>query len=173
MKKRNNIILGLMIVGICLTIGVAFSLQISSNQYVSDNFIVSYDSTWKVLNNKDELLLEHKKSKAVLSIQCKELDYNYVDTKLKDIINDIVYGIEEQNTEYNLINIEDSPSSLYESYSYLYEKDNEQVLVNVYKKDTKLIVVYYEASNDYYDIVLDSVDTILDSLEIISGEKVN
>jgi hypothetical protein len=67
----------------------------------------------------------------------------------------------------------DSPSDKYQSYSYLYENESNQVLVNVYKKDTKVIITYYEASNEYYDIVLDSVDTILDSLIIVSGEKVN
>ena len=79
---------------------------------------------------------------------------------------DIIYGIEEQNKDYRLINMFDSPSDKYQSYSYLYENESNQVLVNVYKKDTKVIITYYEASNEYYDIVLDSVDTILNSLEI-------
>ncbi len=173
MKRNKIIILILCIILLVITFGVGYSIQVFTKNYENDNFIVEYDTTWKVLNSDNELKLEHKKSNAVLSIQCKVLDYNYIDTKLKDIINDIIYGIEQQNTEYKLINVEDSPSDIYESYSYLYEKDNEQVLVNVYKKDTKLIIVYYEADTKYYDIVLDSVDTILDSLEIISGEKVN
>ena len=44
---------------------------------------------------------------------------------------------------------------------------------NIYKKDNKLIVVYYEADSECYDIVLDSVDSILRTLEIYTGEKVN
>ena len=45
-------------------------------------------------------------------------------------------------------------------------KDKEQVLVNVYKKGNKLVIAYYQADSEVYDIVLDSVDTILSSLEI-------
>ena len=41
------------------------------------------------------------------------------------------------------------------------------------KKDNKVIVVYYEADSECYDIVLDSVDSILRTLEIYTGEKVN
>ena len=69
--------------------------------------------------------------------------------------------------------MDENPSNKYESYSFLYEKGMEQVLVNIYKKDNKLVIAYYKANSEYYDIVLDSVDIILDSLEIISGEKVN
>jgi hypothetical protein len=42
----------------------------------------------------------------------------------------------------------------------------EQVLVNVYKKNDKLVIAYYQADSESYDVVLDSVDTILNSLEI-------
>ena len=64
---------------------------------------------------------------------------------------------------------EDNISEEYDGYSYLYEKDNEQVLVNIYKKDSKLVIAYYSASYEYFDVVLDSVDSMLKSLEIKSG----
>ncbi len=175
MKKDNSkkIIIFLMVIGILTTIGVAFSLQIFVQDYANTRFSVEYDSTWKVKDKKDKLVLEHKTSNGILSIQTKELEMNYIDTKLSDIVSDIIYSIEQQNKGYNLINMSDSPSTKYESYSYLYEKGNNQVLVNIYKKDNILIIAFYEATNDYYDIVLDSVDTILSTLNIISGEKVN
>lgn len=173
MKKNDKIIIILMILGMVMTIGVTFSLQIFTKNISYNDFIVTYDTTWKVIEKENRLKLEHKKSKAVLSIQCKDLEKNYLDVNLSDIINDIMYEIEEQNKDYKLINMFDSPSDKYQSYSYLYEDESNQVLVNVYKKDTKVIIAYYEATNEYYDIVLDSVDTILDSLIIISGEKVN
>ena len=43
------------------------------------------------------------------------------------------------------------------------------MLVNIYKKDNKLVLAYYSASNEYFDIVLDSVDNMFESLEIKSG----
>lgn len=173
MKRNSKIIIFLMVIGILTTIGVAFSLQIFIQKYENEFFKIEYDTTWKVLDKKEKLVLEHKTSKGILSIQNKKLEINFLDIPLNDIVSDIVYSIEEQNTDYKLINVGDSPSEKYESFSYLYEKGNEQVLVNIYKKDNVLIVVYYQSNSEYYDIVLDSVDTILDSLEIISGEKVN
>ena len=58
-----------------------------------------------------------------------------------------------------------------DNIEYLYEKDDDQVLVNIYKKDNVLVILYYNALSKYFDIVLDSADTIIDSLEIYSGEK--
>ena len=64
----------------------------------------------------------------------------------------------------------DDISDKYQAMSYMFENDSKNVLVNIYKKDAKLIIVYYEAEFKSYDIVLDSVDSILDSLEIKVGE---
>ena len=142
--------------------------QIKVLEYSNDNISLKYDSTWRV-NNEDYFSIEHKKSDSTFKILVKELDSNYYDTSLKDLIKDVIYDIEKQNEGFNLINIEDNITDKYDGYSYLYENQEEQVLVNVYKKDNKLVIAYYCASNEYYDIVLDSVDTILNSLEIKSG----
>ena len=168
---RNLIII--FVLGLIVTLGISFSLNVSTKSFENDDFSVNYDSTWKVKKNKNELLLEHNKSKSLLSIQSKNLEENYIDTKLDVIIMDILYDIESQNEGYNLISVMDNSSNNYECFSYLYEKDNEQVMVRVYKHNEKIIVIYYEAESKYFDIVLDSVDSILDSLEIYTGEEVN
>lgn len=173
MKKNRNIIIFLMIIGVLTTIGVAFSLEVHIQRYQGSTFTVDYDSTWKVVDKKDKLILEHKISDSILSIQSKRLERNFIDISLKDIISDIVYSIEEQNENYVLINMKSNTSDKYEAFSYLYENKTDQVLVKILKKDAVLIIAYYESNSEYYDIVLDSVDTILDSVEIISGEKVN
>jgi hypothetical protein len=172
-KKNRKIIIFLMIIGILTTIGVAFSLEIHIQNYEGKSFIVDYDSTWKVVDNNNKLVLKHKVSDSVLSIQSKRLERNYIDISLKDIISDVIYSIEEQNKDYVLISMRSNTSDKYEAYSYLYENKTDQVLVRIFKKDAMLIIAYYEANSDYYDIVLDSVDAIFDSMEIISGEKVN
>lgn len=173
MKKHRNIIIFLMIIGVLTTIGVAFSLEIYTQKYECNAFVVEYDSTWKVLDKKEKLVLEHKISDSVLNIQSKQLEKNFMDISLKDIISDIVFSIEEQNKDYVLINMSSNTSDKYEAYSYLYENKTDQVLVKILKRDATLIIAYYESNSEYYDVVLDSVDTILDSIEIISGEKVN
>lgn len=162
-SKRFKIMVILFFIGFIVALGVSYSVDMSKSK--DGVFNVKYDSTWKLVN-KGEFTLKHKKTGSIISIQSKILEDNYVDTELKYLIQDIMYSIEEQNKDYKLINISDDVDSKYEAYSYLYEKDMEQVLVNVYKKGNKLIIAYYQADSEVYDIVLDSVDTILDSLVI-------
>ncbi len=162
-NKRFKIMVLLFFIGFIVALGVSYSV---SNGGTKDGvFNVDYDSTWKLVN-KGEFTLKHKKTGSIISIQSKILEDNYVDIELKYLIDDIRYSIEEQNKDYKLINMSDSIDSKYEVYSYLYEKDMEQVLVNIYKKNNKLVIAYYQADSEVYDIVLDSVDTILASLEI-------
>ena len=55
MKNKSNIILALlMVIGIIVTIGVAFSYHIKLKGYDNSDFVVQYDSTWKVLNKKKD-----------------------------------------------------------------------------------------------------------------------
>ena len=171
--KKIVIVLIVMIISLVLIFCVTYSSEVLTYNYENAHFNIKYDSTWKVQNTQRGLKLKHKKTNSVLSIQSKLLENNYLNTDLKDIIKDIIYSVEEQNKDYKLINMQIGPTDKYDSYSYLYEKEMKQVLVNIYKKDTKLVIVYYEADSNCYDIVLDSVDTILNSLDIVTGEKVN
>ena len=163
MKKRQRIIIIGAIVIALLAAYVIISSKVRIITVSNANFRVSYDTTWRVKDKKDQLYLVHKKTKSELKIQCKVLEDNYIDTNLSDLIDDIIFGIEEQNEDYVLINREESNSV----YSFLYENNDKQVLVRIIKKDNKVIIAYYEAESKYYDIVLDSVEIILDSLEIV------
>ena len=162
-NKRFKIIIILFFISFIIALGVSYSVDMKDAK--EGIFTVDYDSTWRLVN-KDEFTLKHKKTGSIISIQSKILEERYVDTELKYLIQDIMYSIEEQNQDYKLINVNDKNDSNYELFSYLYEKDMEQVLVNIYKKGNKLVVAYYKADSEVYDIVLDSVDTILASLKI-------
>ena len=171
MKNNSlNILLPILfaVISLLVVIYQVRNNQIRKIEYSNDHIQIKYDTTWKV-EKDNNFSIKHKKSDSTFKILVKELDSNYYDTSLKDLIKDVMYDIEKQNEGFNLINIKDNISDKYDGYSYLYEKDNEQVLVNVYKKDNKLVIAYYSASSEYYDIVLDSIDTMLDSLEIKSG----
>jgi len=165
--KKKALIIAILLFIIGLSIFFILNDKVKIKNYQNSNFKVSYDTTWKIKNDKEELYLIHKKTNSELRIQCKLLEANNIDTSLNDVIDDIIFSIERQNKDYVLINRETDISDKYEAYSYLYEKNDEQVLVNIYKKDAKLIIAYYEAKSKYYDIVLDSVNIILDSLEIV------
>ena len=173
MKKRDVVLLVVGFLCLLLVIGISYSSQIKIVEYKNSYFSIKYDTTWSVKTNNNELYLTHKKSNSTFRIQGKKLDDRYMDTKLADIIDDILFSIEMQNEGYQLINKIYNGSDKYENYSYLYEKDMNQVMVSIYKKDNRLIIAYYEAKSDYFDIVLDSVDIMLDSLEIVLGEEVN
>ena len=170
MKKKSAVLLVIGILSLLLIIGISYSSKIKIVEYKNEIFTISYDTTWNVKSMKNELYLVHKKSNAVFKIQGKKLDDRYMDTKLADIIDEILFSIENQNSGYELINKIYNDNDKYENYSYLYEKDMNQVLVSVYKKDNRLVIAYYEAQSEYFDIVLDSVDIMLDSLTIIVGE---
>lgn len=168
--KKNKIIIFILI-AIIIVLGLVILLRdndVSVKEYSNDDIKITYDSTWKLVDDK-EFSLEHKKSKSTFTVVSKEVEDNYIDTELSDVIKDIVFDIESQNDDFVLIDTEDNISEEYEGYSYLYEKDNEQVKVNIYKKDDKLVIAYYSASYEYFDVVLDSVDSMLNSLEIKSG----
>lgn len=171
MKKMKYLVL-IIVISLVVTIGYTYAIKNRENRYSGDIFNVSYDNTWKAEKSDTGVKLIHKKTYSILNIQFKKVDKNYLDTKLNDIISDVMYSIEQQNRGYKLINKSDSPSDKYESFSYLYEGEVDQTLVNVYKKDDVLIIAYYTANNDCFDIILDSVDDILDSLEIITGELI-
>lgn len=162
-NNKFKIMIILFLIGFVVALGVSYS--VTTGGISEGQFTVEYDSTWKKVGN-NEFKLKHKKTGSILNIQSKEIEDNYIDTELKYIINDIVYSIEEQNPDYKLINTSSDISTKYEAFSYLYEKDMKQVLINIYKKNNKIVIAYYEADSNVYDIVLDSVDTILASLEI-------
>ena len=166
MKRENKIIVIVAIVIIVLlTAFVIIGSKIRIKDYSNSNFKVSYDTTWKVKDDKDQLYLIHKKSGSELKIQCLVLEPNYIDTDLSELIDDITYSIAVQDTnkDYVLINRE----VVNGEYSYLYENNDKQALVKIRKKDAKVLIVYYESDSKHYDIVLDSVDMILDSLEFV------
>ena len=166
MKKDNKVVVIIAIIIIVLLAAlVIIGSKIRIKDYSNSNFKVSYDTTWKVKNDKDQLYLIHKKTGSELKIQCKVLDSNYIDTDLSELIDDIMYSItnQETNKDYVLINREVAN----QEYSYLYENNDKQALVKIRKKDAKVLIIYYESDSKHYDIVLDSVDMILDSLEFV------
>ena len=87
--------------------------------------------------------------------------------QLSVLIDDIISSIQEQNKEYKLISTYEDEMK-YESMSYLFEKDNEQVLVKVCKNNQTILIITYENQSKYFDIVLDSVDNIVNSIEMTS-----
>jgi len=166
-KKIKNIILiiAFIIVTIITIFIVINNNKIKIKEYSNNYYSFKYDTTWNLSEKNDELTLTHKKNTAKIKIKNKKLDDYLIDISLKDMLSDIKTLINEQNPDYQLINFKENNNN-YDSYSFLYENDKEQALVNVYKKDSSLIILYYVADQNYFDIILDSADVIINSLNI-------
>ena len=78
MNKKMWLILGVVLV--ILTIGIVVFVKSSNGfkEVKTDDFVITYDSTWKKVKDKKGVTLKHKKTNSKISIQCKELDDNYL-----------------------------------------------------------------------------------------------
>lgn len=167
-KEKWKIILFIIVLILSLLIVILYfnSKKVELKNYQNDYYKIKYDTTWKLKNNK----LEHKKSKSRIKVNYKVLDQSYIDIELKDIINDLLYSIEKQNKDYEKI-MQKKIDNPYEGYQVLYEDNDVQSLVTIYKKDNVLLFITFNADSEYFDILIDNVETILNSVEIYSGER--
>ncbi len=167
-KEKWKIILFIIVLILSLLIEILYfnSKKVELKNYQNDYYKIKYDTTWNLKNNK----LEHKKSKSRIKVNYKVLDQSYIDIELKDIINDLLYSIEKQNKDYEKI-MQKKIDNPYEGYQVLYEDNDVQSLVTIYKKDNVLLFITFNADSEYFDILIDNVETILNSVEIYSGER--
>lgn len=165
-KYKISILIALIIVLIGSIGLILFSLKPNSELKLVDtsNYSLKYDKSWKVKEEKENyIILSHKSSKSKLKIEIIELDKEYKYSIIDDLIDEIIYNISNQNKTYKLIsNHKDTFTKMeFNGYKLLYEVDNEQVMINTYKKSDKLIFISYETTNEYFDILLDSVQNII------------
>lgn len=167
-KEKWKIILFIIVLILSLLMVILYfnSKKVELKNYQNDYYKIKYDTTWNLKNNK----LEHKKSKSRIKVNYKVLDQSYIDIELKDIINDLLYSIEKQNKDYKKI-MQKKIDNPYEGYQVLYEDNDVQSLVTIYKKDNVLLFITFNADSEYFDILIDNVETILNSVEIYSGER--
>lgn len=173
-KRKRNVILFIIILLLILCVFLLFfDVSNKKSEYSNQYYKIKYDSTWKIdKKNDNDLVLEHKKTKSLLTINYKIVEDDLLDISLENLVNDLSYSIQEQNKNYKLLskNIKDYK---YEAFEFLYEDEEEQALVTIIKKDNVLLFVTYNAESDCFDIVLDSVNSIINTLEIFSGELIN
>lgn len=174
-KYKLSILIALIMILIGSIILVLFNLKSNSKLKFLDtsNYSLKYDKTWKVKEEKDNyIVLNHKKSNSKLKIEIIDLDKEYKYFTIEDLIDEIIYNISNQNKDYKLISsYNDTFTKLeFSGYKLFYEIDNKQVMINTYKKSDKLIFISYEASNEYFDILLDSVQNIIYNFNTIDEQ---
>ena len=163
------IVLGFIIVGIVIII-IFSNFNKQSNLLALNNnyYSMRYDDSWKVSSAEDNLIELSYNNKSNLRINIVDLDNDYSYLTIDDMLDNLLYDIEKQNQDYKLISkVEDKiTKNGYEGYKILFEKDQNQVMVVVTKKENKLILFTYEARFEYFDILLDSVQNIIYDFEI-------
>lgn len=163
-KYKLIIIIALIIVIIGTTLiftlnGKNMSMYAFDNNYYDFN----YDKTWQIKDKSDLSVSLNNKDKASLNIELINIDDEYKYSDLTDIIDDLLYTINSQNSNYKLISKkEDKVTKLeYSGYKLLYENDESQAMITILKNGDKVVVFNYEALNKYFDILLDSVQNII------------
>lgn len=182
-KYKLVIIIALIIVIIGTTL--IFTLNSKNmSMYAFDNnyYDFNYDKTWQIKDKSDLSVSLNNKDKASLNIELINIDDEYKYSDLTDIIDDLLYTINSQNSNYKLISKkEDRVTKLeYSGYKLLYENDESQAMITILKNGDKIVVFNYEALNKYFDILLDSVQNIIynfalkpEKIELTSNITVN
>ena len=154
-KYKLIIIIALIIVIIGTTLiftlnGKNIDMYAFNNNYYDFN----YDKTWQVKDKSDLSVSLNNKNKASLNIELINIDDEYKYSDLSDIIDDLLYTINSQNSDYKLISKkEDKVTKLeYSGYKLLYENDESQAMITILKSGDKVVVFNYEALNKYFDI---------------------
>jgi hypothetical protein len=171
-KYKMSILIAMVILIIGLIILLIFLKVIGNDKlksFENDVYSFKYDSSWKIKEKTDtNITLKHSNS-GTLKIELIKLEDEYKYSEMSDLIDEIIYNIDSQNDDYKLISKKETELSKnnYNGYKLLYENKNNQVLIAVYKKSEQLIMFTYEASNDYFDILLDSVNNIIYNFDTV------
>lgn len=168
-KHVLSIFIGILIVIIGIAVFIFKNYDtVSLKELKTKNYELKYNKSWKLKNNlENEILFKHNKN-ASLKIEIVNIE-EYIYFQVDDLIDEIIYKIKKQNDDYKLIYKEKALITNLElnGYKMLYENDESELLIVIYKQGDKLIVFEYESLCDYFDILLDSVNNIIYSFKYI------
>ncbi len=135
----------------------------------NNNYSFQYDNTWKFdKSNELETSLIHKKSKSKMEIKISELEDEIQYRTIDEIFDSLLYNIQKQNNNYKLIYKEQTKitNQDIDGYKILFETDENQASIYLYKQGNRLVIFTYEATYEYFDILLDSVNNIIYSFTL-------
>lgn len=177
LKGKKIIIIFIVMIIIFLTAILLFIILNNNKTKIyeinKNNFSLKYDSTWKVEKEEEtEINLIHKKSYSKFNIKINEIEEEYQYKTLDEISDNLLYNIREQNPNYRLIQNEKAiiTKNNFEAYKLLFETDNSQAEIYYYKQGNRIVIITYEATFEYFDILLDSVNSIINNF-VLNEEK--
>jgi len=142
--------------------------KIEIKKYKTSSYSFEYDTTWKISNEKENIVSLKHKNKSELEIETVYLEDEYKYLEIDTMFDEIVYDISLQNKEFELVSTQNGQvtKNQYDGYKLLYESKDTGVMVTVAKVADKLILFTYKADHKYFDILLDSVQSIIYSFSI-------
>ena len=167
MKNKKVIFITPIALSILLILIISISLIMGRKPYLktldTNDYKLVYDSTWKIKEKTNTKILLRHKSKSEVNIEIMTLNTENKYQSIKDLIDEVIYNIKENNPDYNLLKMEDTTltKNNYSGYKLLYENEDNEVLISVFKRGDKLIFISYLANSTYFDILLDSVNNII------------
>ena len=173
-KNIKKYIILILIIVLLVAIGISAYFIFNRNKQKinvidEENYSFEYDNTWKISKKEEsEIELIHKKSKSKLSINISELEDELKYKTVEELFDNILFNIQDQNEDYNLIYKEASKitKNNIDGYKILLEGENNQSLVNVYKQGNKVVIIILDSSSENFDILLDSVNNIIYSFNL-------
>lgn len=174
--KNKKIVLTILIALIIVIMGILiyficgyFNNKNEIHEISNNNYSFQYDSTWKIdENNEMETSLIHKKSKSKMKIKISELEDELQYKTIDEIFDSLLYNIQKQNSNYKLIYKEQAKitNQAIDGYKILFETDENQASIYLYKQGNRLVTFTYETTYEYFDILLDSVNSIIYSFNL-------
>ena len=167
-KLLKSIILIFIIAIIILCIWIFwFKNKDFIRKYENDYLSFNYDSTWNLDVSEENFIALTNKTNSIVNIKISDLNTKDLNNSIEIISDEVRFDIENQNTEYKLLNEEKTniTKNMYEAYKLLYEDGENQNMVIIIRNDNNLYILNYISNNETFDIVLDSFQTILGSLK--------
>ena len=168
-KKSIMIAVFILVIGIISAIIVKKCILDKNNirEIKNSNYEIQYTAEWKKSDVKDTgFVLKNNKAQIKLDIiQIEEKD-KYKD--IEELHDDIIYNINNENREYAFLAEEKKnfTNNNYEGYQLLYETEEKNVLLILFKDYEKIYLLTYEAPIKEFDFLLESAEDIIYSLTI-------
>lgn len=167
LKKYKSILIPALIIiliGIIVLFIILNSINNSSLKTVDkESYSFKYDKSWKIKEAEENTITLKHNSDSEIEIQIIKLNSEYEYFSIDELIDEILYNIENENAEYKLLSKKNDTITKYQfkGYKMLYENKDNQVMVTTFKKSDKLVIINYKAKIEYFDILLDSVHNII------------
>ena len=165
--KNKKVIIILIIIALIATTFFVIKLFTNKNkinEVKKESYSFQYDNSWELQKSEnEEAKLTHKKSRSELEITVNELENEVQYKSIDEVFDSILYNIQKKNEGYKLIYKEQTKltSNDIDGYKILFEENDNQVAIYLYKQANKLVVFEFKATSEYFDKLLDSVNSII------------